>query len=435
MNTLDGPDLGVLQLGMKKILKRKAKILKRRAKKDLSIRAIAKAITNIYIHPPKRAPRRQIKINWKKDSLGNKYVVSSTGAKIPEQEVRSIVNDLNKNPYIPTGPTPLASVVPTVRIQEPPKDNIAGFNNREVELYQNSIQSLANTAKNLGITGAHKKAELVQLIDQKEREKAKFQSMHKEVDNPEARREKALEARREKALKGVLEPEIILETVLDSRDYEERKKKESEEASAQPTGPKPAWLVLEEKRKAQEGSSRRVLKDTDKGLSNLDIDDIMDGYPEYMGCIAHNEIKSQILPRVKKGSRGGFVINTEPASKNGQHWQAVYYQCSPYPEMDWFDSYGDPCGPSLMRDLKLIADRLDCRAMMKFKENRIRVQGNTNNCGFHSCKFLIDRFNGKNFVDASGYNDSQHGEAQIKKFKSQVGFGYIPSWTHSLQVY
>jgi hypothetical protein len=190
----------------------------------------------------------------------------------------------------------------------------------------------------------------------------------------------------------------------------------------------PIWVELEKKR--QQGKSRpgKDLVDKGKGLSNMEIDDIMVQYPEYLGCIAHNEIPSQILPQIKPGMKGGFVINTDPMSRAGQHWQAVYFQCSPQPEMDWFDSYADPCSAYLSRDLKKIADRLDCRAMMKFKENRIRVQGNTNNCGFHSCKFLIDRFNGKPFIDASGYNDSQHGEAQIRKFKSQVGFGYVPSW-------
>lgn len=165
----------------------------------------------------------------------------------------------------------------------------------------------------------------------------------------------------------------------------------------------------------------------DKGMTDTQIDTILKKYPEYLGTIAHNEIPTKILPKITPKSKGGFVINTDPASKGGQHWQAIYFDATPKGthEINFFDSYGDPIDKTLQKNLKMIAEKLDANTYLKFKENRIRLQGNSSNCGWFCVQFLIDRFNGKPFADASGYNDSQQGEANISKFKSQHGFGYM----------
>lgn len=169
----------------------------------------------------------------------------------------------------------------------------------------------------------------------------------------------------------------------------------------------------------------------DLGLSNFDIDKIMSPYSEYLGTISHDRVRDEILPNVKAKSRGGFVINTDPLSKPGEHWQSVFFDARPEGShsIEFFDSYGDPIDKSLQKDLMLIANRLNAGTYLKLKENRIKYQNDkSSNCGWFASKFLIDRFRNRPFSEASGYDDTKRGEANIERFKHQRGFGYIPSF-------
>lgn len=177
------------------------------------------------------------------------------------------------------------------------------------------------------------------------------------------------------------------------------------------------------------GTGKDKFKD---GMSNHQIDKVMCQHPHYLGTISHDEIKSKIIPLIKTKSKGGFVINTDPHNKAGTHWQAVFFDGTPSGshEIDFFDSYGDRIDNGLLRDIKLIADKLCSDSYLKFKENRITYQNDkSSNCGWFCCKFLIDRFRNKPFSDASGFNDVIKGEAAIEKFKTQHGgFRYIASF-------
>jgi hypothetical protein len=162
-----------------------------------------------------------------------------------------------------------------------------------------------------------------------------------------------------------------------------------------------------------------------KGMSNFEIDKVMDKYPDYLGTISHNEIKSRILPHVQEKSRGGFIINTDPNYKRGEHWQAIFYDARDHgsSSIEFFDSYGDDIDPKLLRDIKLLADKLNANSYLKFKHNTIKYQGDSSNCGPFAMRFLVDRFRGKPFKEATGYD--QQGEKNIEKFK----FQYIPSFS------
>lgn len=166
-----------------------------------------------------------------------------------------------------------------------------------------------------------------------------------------------------------------------------------------------------------------------KGMTNLEIDKIMKVYPEFLGTISHDQMQSEVLPQVKPKSRGCFIINTDPADEPGEHWQCCFFDARPGgdSEIDFFDSYGDEPSDSIMKGVKGVADKLDAKTYLKFKENMIRYQGDSDNCGAFCIKFLIDRLNGKSFKHASGYNDSVKGEKEIERFKEQQGFGYVSS--------
>lgn len=178
-----------------------------------------------------------------------------------------------------------------------------------------------------------------------------------------------------------------------------------------------------------DGSGKKKMDD--RGLSNFQIDKIMEPHKEYLGTISHDEIKSKILPLIKEKSKGCFVINTDPASKSGQHWQCIYFDATPNgdKEIDFYDSYADPIDPKLMKDIKLISDKLNSSSYLKFKENKIKEQSiNSSNCGFFCISFLLDRLRGKKFKDITHFSDVINGEAKINRFKEQHGFGYLPSF-------
>ena len=56
---------------------------------------------------------------------------------------------------------------------------------------------------------------------------------------------------------------------------------------------------------------------------------------------------------------------------------------------------------------------------LKFKVNKIKYQAvDTDTCGIHVIKFLIDRYSGKPFKDATGF-ESQKGERAVGKFQTK----------------
>ena len=176
-----------------------------------------------------------------------------------------------------------------------------------------------------------------------------------------------------------------------------------------------------EESEALTGYGKRSLYKEDKGMSNFEIEKVMRNYPEFIGCICHNEIEAKILPKVHKGKTGCFIINTDPVSKHGSHWQCSFWNDE---EMSFYDSYGDLPDPTIFRGLSKIAQKIDKGNHLKFKINRIRHQGNSNNCGWFCCKYLIDRLRGQKFKDATGFD--HHGEGKIKEFKHD--FGFLPSF-------
>ena len=80
-----------------------------------------------------------------------------------------------------------------------------------------------------------------------------------------------------------------------------------------------------------------------------------------------------------------------------------------------------------MKQIKQVVSKMDGSTYLKFKENKIVQQDdNSSNCGYFATKFLIDRFRGKPFAEASGYDDHIKGEKDIEKFKkSMPDFKYM----------
>ena len=172
-----------------------------------------------------------------------------------------------------------------------------------------------------------------------------------------------------------------------------------------------------------------------EGLYNDQIDKVMSRYKDFKGTIMHNEIKN-ILPDIKPHSRVAFIINSDPSTKEGKHWQCVYIDARDGPEssnsIEWYDSFGNPMPKDLLHDIKLIVKCLKPTNLLKFKENSIVHQSDdSSNCGMFCMKFLVDRFRNKSFAEATNYNDkvrishATHDEKEIERLKQMKPFSYI----------
>ena len=160
----------------------------------------------------------------------------------------------------------------------------------------------------------------------------------------------------------------------------------------------------------------------------------MKRYPEYLGTIANDEIKT-LLPKIQPHSKIAFIINTDDHEGPGVHWKAIYIDATPggSQSCELFDSFGRDFSPQVMRDLSLVIDMLRPASYLKLKINRVVHQfDDTNTCGYHAANFLIDRLRGKTFVDATGFNPTAkiHGEEnywenKINTLKEEHKFGYI----------
>jgi len=140
----------------------------------------------------------------------------------------------------------------------------------------------------------------------------------------------------------------------------------------------------------------------------------------FFGVIGSNEINT--IPNQK---RVGFVMNTDPNYKSGKHWVGVYIDARPHGDqvLEYYDSFGDPPSDSFMKDIKNLIDKINPNVYLKFKINRIKHQSvSSENCGYFAMKFLMDRFNDKDWKDCSGYSDVLKSEKQINQFKKKFVF-------------
>ena len=183
------------------------------------------------------------------------------------------------------------------------------------------------------------------------------------------------------------------------------------------------------------GDGKKVL--SGKGISNFDIDDMLKPFPEYLGCISSDELISKILPKIQPRSRGFWINNLDTSKQNGSHWVGFFVDARPEGSnsIEYFDSFGEPIPDRMRKDLQDIADKLDAQKYLKLKENTLvqRQDDDTPNCGFFAVKFVLDRMRGKSFAEATGFDsnlidESVDGEKEISKFKTQMGWGYLPSF-------
>jgi hypothetical protein len=156
-----------------------------------------------------------------------------------------------------------------------------------------------------------------------------------------------------------------------------------------------------------------------RGLSTDQIEDIMDKYSktgQFLGVVPRDEF-DLLEEYIVDQKECGFIFNTDPSTKGGEHWIAVLLTPS---SLEYFDSFGDKPTPQFLDDIKPLLYVFNGNTPLKVKWNRATYpeQHDGINCGWFSCKFLIDRFEGDSWREASGWN--LKGEHRIEEWKKTL---------------
>jgi hypothetical protein len=100
----------------------------------------------------------------------------------------------------------------------------------------------------------------------------------------------------------------------------------------------------------------------------------------------HFTLHPKELTKIKNSTKPvGIVFNTDPTSKEGQHWIAVYVDPKK-DSADFFDSYGDPPNKNIKTFLK------------NFKHvsiSKAKYQKRGGACGLYAISYLVNRVNKK----------------------------------------
>ena len=164
------------------------------------------------------------------------------------------------------------------------------------------------------------------------------------------------------------------------------------------------------------------------GLWSDEINKIMDKYKSkgFKGVYSIDELNK--IPVNENDKEISFIMNTTPSNDNRSgHWIAVFIN---HDNVEYYDSFGDEPDKQFKKNIKQLLYKISPNKLLQFKINNIKRQnGNSNNCGYFAMKFLQDRYAGKHFKIATGFNifeDSHRGEKEIKAFKKKlIPFNYI----------
>lgn len=175
--------------------------------------------------------------------------------------------------------------------------------------------------------------------------------------------------------------------------------------------------VMNDLKKNKKGAG---LADNHSGLWNYDIEKLMQQYGKKGFVGVYSVDKLNKVPVDASKNSISFIMNTMPSDVKFGHWIAIYLTPN---TLEYYDPLGAEPNELFMKNIKHVLDKWT-NTPLQFKINRIRYQRtNSNNCGYFSMHFLVNRYKGKKFKDVTGYTklvQSLQGERDIKRFKKQL---------------
>jgi len=187
--------------------------------------------------------------------------------------------------------------------------------------------------------------------------------------------------------------------------------------------------VLEKQRLSSELLAKQLLWDPvggsggehGRGLYDDEIESIMKKY-ENLGWKGVYSIDE--LDKIPVSDKMAFILNLDPSTKPGSHWVGVFIDTKKDKSLEYYDPLAKGPPKRFSEDIKRLIDKLDPDVYLKYKINKVKRQSdNTDTCGWHSMKWVMQRLNGVPWVDCSGWSEVAKSEKEIKKFKNS--FGYI----------
>ena len=144
---------------------------------------------------------------------------------------------------------------------------------------------------------------------------------------------------------------------------------------------------------------------------------------------------NKVIPAMKSFKFGnkqkwGFVFNTHPHNKGGEHWIGMYMhifksksdsQKPSYGTIDYFDSYGKTPPPPQVQALikRLIKQGAEKGIKFSTNYNKIRHQRKGSECGVYAINFIVNRLAGVPFAKVSTHiiNDDKMNQMRKTYFR------------------
>ena len=188
---------------------------------------------------------------------------------------------------------------------------------------------------------------------------------------------------------------------------------EQQPEPAAPADPLPSNVIIpprEEEPAEQESQPSDIdgsgKKQALSALWNYQIDAFFKNEPKFTGTYSIDEIKD-----IPKQIPQGFIINTAPSNKPGEHWVACYISED---SIEYYDPFGEKPPAEFIKQIKQKLENREVPHMMKMKINTIKGQNDdTDHCGYFCLRFLQERFEGTPFKDATRFKKPQAGGHKI----------------------
>lgn len=178
------------------------------------------------------------------------------------------------------------------------------------------------------------------------------------------------------------------------------------------------------------GSGKDLSKITNgsAATNNLQLEKLMESVKHkktFIGVYGTDQFTPEVLKKVKK--HGSMILNI------GYHWCAIYWISTPKtqsPSIEYYDPFGDDPTSAAKSVLRQIQAKISPKKKIQIKINKIQHQKvDTNNCGYFAVHFLMKRYDGRTFKEATDYDQHIQGEKDVEAFKKRLG---IKNFEHKI---
>lgn len=177
------------------------------------------------------------------------------------------------------------------------------------------------------------------------------------------------------------------------------------------------------------GQGRGYPHSTGKPLFDTELIEILAPYRDFVGCVMRDEVGLVLDTMLaQKKYSFGLIFNTSNSNEEGAHWVALFVDLVAGKQVCFYNSFGEPCPPDVMREIKQFVSSVGLPYLVKFKSNRVVNQvSRSNRCGYHCADFLITMFKGGSFKEATHFAEAtSKTEKEAKQDESKFRkFGYI----------